>query len=532
MWTSVTILPRHQLTSQSVEVAVLPSIGRIDFVAGQFVVVELKLPSGIKRSAFSIVRREGRGIILGVKQRGDHGISAHLNALTGPIKASIAGPFGTFSLMEGFDEHVFITGGSGITPVRSLLDDLFSNGNVPTVIYGNPSAESAMYGASFRKLDERGYIRLFEVHDRKFKEVIALHAKPTAAFYICGPPGLVTESLAQLEAMGIPEDRITLERYGLDMGQMASSGQEFIWSNWWGRKRSIRTHGGESLLSAARKQDIIIPSACEVGVCGACEVHLKSGRVMCGKTESGPGEKVLACISQPVGTTPPVLHPSRRGRAATVSMALITAALSMGFWVFPPGVGLRSKGPMNTSHESLECKACHKEAEGTFRQQLGHNARTLLGLHGFDWVPVGFAEVDNAACISCHDRPDDLHPTARFMEMRFAEQRLTLGAHECTGCHGEHEGVRVANVGLGFCRECHSDLEVSFDPIQPSHAVLIEEDEWETCMQCHDFHGNHVAEVPKRLTDAIDRQSLLDYLKGGPDPYGTAKNHTATEDIP
>lgn len=532
MWTSVTIHPRHQLTTSSVEVAVLPRMGEIRFEPGQFVVVELQLDSGVKRSAFSIVRPEGKGIILGVKQRGEHGISAFLNALTAPVRASIAGPFGSFSLIKDLDEHIFITGGSGITPVRSLLDGLINEGNVPTVIYGNRSPEEAMYGASFRKLHERGYIRLVEVFDRKFKEAIQAHALNSAGYYVCGPPGLVAESLAQLKTMGIPDDRITIELYGLDMGHISSAQVDFTWTDWFQRKQRIGTAGGESLLSASRKHGIAIPSACEVGVCGACEVYLQSGRVLCGKDEVHGGSNVLACISQPMGDEPPVIRPARRGRAATVSMALAAAAVTLGFWAFPPGLGLRAKGPMNTSHTNLECTACHKEAEGTIRQQMGHNARTLFGLHDFDWVPVGFAEVDNAACIACHDRPDDLHPVARFMEMRFAEQRVELGVHECKGCHGEHEGVRVAHVGEGFCRECHGDLEVSFDPIEPTHAALLEGESWETCMQCHDFHGNHIAEVPKKLAAAIERDRILDYLEGGADPYGNEKNHVATEETP
>ena len=70
-------------------------------------------------------------------------------------------------------------------------------------------------------------------------------------------------------------------------------------------------------------------------------------------------------------------------------------------------------------------------------------------------------------------------------------------------------------------------MEVSFDPITPSHAELLESDSWETCLQCHDFHGNHIAEVPLNLSEAIETEAILHYLDGGPDPYSDEKNSTA-----
>jgi predicted CXXCH cytochrome family protein len=215
------------------------------------------------------------------------------------------------------------------------------------------------------------------------------------------------------------------------------------------------------------------------------------------------------------------------GRAELVTLCLLGAVMLIGLWSYPPAVGFKALGPMNTSHEELACNACHKEAPGSLRQQLGHNTRSLMGMHPAEMVPVGFAPVDNAVCQDCHDRPNDRHPVSRFMETRFAEQRATLGPHECNNCHGEHHDQRVAMVEPGFCVGCHQDTEVIYDTAQPSHAELIEQGAWETCLQCHDFHGNHLHEVPKKLADGIPQHTILDYLKGGPDPYGSEKTITA-----
>ena len=152
MWTAVTLTPRHKLTQDSVEVAVHPRFGKLKFRSGHFIVLEVKLKQGVRRSAFSIVRSERNGIIIGVKKNGDHGISAWLNSLKQPAKASLAGPFGQFHVNPAADKHIFITGGSGITPVRSMFDELLAKGVQPVLVYANQSPEKAMYLESFRLL--------------------------------------------------------------------------------------------------------------------------------------------------------------------------------------------------------------------------------------------------------------------------------------------------------------------------------------------------------------------------------------------
>jgi len=66
-----------------------------------------------------------------------------------------------------------------------------------------------------------------------------------------------------------------------------------------------------------------------------------------------------------------------------------------------------------------------------------------------------------------------------------------------------------------------------YDNVEPSHAELITNGAWETCLQCHDYHGNHLHDAPKRLSEGIPQETILNYLKGGADPFGSAKTFTA-----
>jgi predicted CXXCH cytochrome family protein len=142
-------------------------------------------------------------------------------------------------------------------------------------------------------------------------------------------------------------------------------------------------------------------------------------------------------------------------------------------------------------------------------------------------VHVGHVPVDDETCAGCHDNPDDRHPIHRFAEPRFAEARRDIGADRCVSCHGEHGGGRVTVDGIGFCVECHAEMEVEDDPASPSHAELVADERWTTCLGCHDFHGNHVREVPNTLDAALGTDAIEHYFGGGPSPYGEEKRVTA-----
>ena len=68
----------------------------------------------------------------------------------------------------------------------------------------------------------------------------------------------------------------------------------------------------------------------------------------------------------------------------------------------------------------------------------------------------------------------------------------------------------------------------------PSHATLFADGEWDTCLQCHDFHGNHDLkrgehEFPVSMDEAFGLEAVRSYLRDGARVYG-APIHAAKED--
>jgi hypothetical protein len=215
---------------------------------------------------------------------------------------------------------------------------------------------------------------------------------------------------------------------------------------------------------------------------------------------------------QPLRT--PATSPRARAYSAGVLLSLLPMLL-----LLPGFQDVRPHGNANTGHEQLECTACHVESAASTRQALQAKARHALGLRETGAV-VGMQPVGNATCTDCHDNPGDRHAPHRFLEPRFEQARAETGAQLCVSCHREHSQSRVTAPSPGYCASCHGKLEVPGDRASPTHAQLLASQRWDTCLQCHDYHGNHKWNAPPKLQDAATPDRLNRYLKDGPSPYG------------
>ena len=526
MWRKGSITLERRLTNEAVELRVEMSRGMPSARPGQFVVLEIERNGVPMRASFSLSTVHEEAWYLAVKQARTGGVSEWLCQLEGTASVRLAGPFGQFTVNEAFDSHVLVAGGSGISPIYCLIQSLIASGHVPTLYYANASVDAVMYKAELEAMNAADKLKLISVVGDGMVEAMKRNDFESSAVYLCGPVELAEAVKAQLTAWGVSDEQVAQETYRRQLkGDQAS---RFTWEPFWGRSQTIESTANESVLTALTRSGVAVDSACLVGACKACEVRLKSGQVECSGTIHQAGSTVTACTAHPTSEAPVVFRPKRGlNRAQWFVAAVIAGLVFMGMWNVPPGLGLSSMGTMNTGHSSLDCESCHAPAEGTLRQQLSHNARTALGLHGHDWVPVGNAHVGNEACLACHDRPNDRHPVSRFQELRFASQREAIGVHACVNCHGEHTGMRVGKIGMDYCQHCHANTSVPDDPLDVPHAELFAAGDWATCLTCHDFHGNHMHQVPSRMANRLRESEVLDYFDGGKDPYGDDKRYTA-----
>ena len=69
------------------------------------------------------------------------------------------------------------------------------------------------------------------------------------------------------------------------------------------------------------------------------------------------------------------------------------------------------------------------------------------------------------------------------------------------------------------------DLKLKSDPLDVPHNVLIEKNNWASCLGCHDYHNNHKRVVQKLVAQAYSPTLIKAYMEGGPSPYGTDKKY-------
>ncbi len=218
------------------------------------------------------------------------------------------------------------------------------------------------------------------------------------------------------------------------------------------------------------------------------------------------------------------LNPLRQRQFIGILAGLLIGLFAFYFFSLKSSEQYVSLGPMNTGHGELSCVTCHADASGNLFQQVQSNISYAVGARK-NSVDFGTSDVAANNCLECHDRPNDRHPIYRFEEPRFKDALKNIDATTCITCHIEHNDKRITLAAGDYCMNCHQDLEVENDPIDIEHKLLIAQEKWSTCLQCHDFHGNHKYEVPHKMKDTIPMKAIKDYFNGGKDPFGDDKKY-------
>lgn len=219
----------------------------------------------------------------------------------------------------------------------------------------------------------------------------------------------------------------------------------------------------------------------------------------------------------------------RKPQHQAYKLGIIIGLISLAVLLLPDYDNFHAHGPMNSGHDTIKCESCHQDAPGSYRQQIQANLRYALGLRK-RIAHFGHQAVSNENCLSCHERPNDRHPVYRFLEPRFLKARENLGPQQCVSCHIEHKGQRVTLPEIGYCVNCHKQTKLRKDPLDVPHDRLIALKRWESCLGCHDFHGNHLMKTSKTVEQIIPAEKIRAYFQGGPSPYGDERRYTAKKE--
>lgn len=278
-------------TADAATIWLRPSPGFPAHTPGQYVRVGVDV-DGVRHwrtySLTSVPRRRDGRFSITVKVVADGVVSTHLvrEARRGMI-VRLAPPAGEFVLPEPVEGPLlFVTAGSGVTPVLGMLRALAARGPLPDIrhVHLARSRDDVIAGGDLRRLAARhaGY-RLHEHHDdrRGLFDVVALDAvvpdwrdRPTWA---CGPAPLLDALGERYAAEGVA-DQLHVERFRPVVAAPGAAGAggrvRFAASG-----READADGETPLLVVGERAGVLMPHGCRMGICRTCVCELRAGSV-------------------------------------------------------------------------------------------------------------------------------------------------------------------------------------------------------------------------------------------------------------
>ena len=219
-------------------------------------------------------------------------------------------PAGDFTLGTRAPAKIlFITAGSGITPVMGMLRNMPDGASTDmVVVHCAPTSDDVIFGAELRALATRGRIRLVEIHTRaqghlKVADLGTLVNDLTERHtWACGPAALLDDIEKYWAASGIT-DRLHTERFRSTVIATGDGGRVTFSTS----GTTIESAGSESLLEAGEAAGVLMPSGCRMGICFGCVAPLRQGAVRdlrngaITTAATGDGVVIQTCISAAAG---------------------------------------------------------------------------------------------------------------------------------------------------------------------------------------------------------------------------------------
>lgn len=209
----------------------------IDFKAGQYVQLESQPYGKVKQSvsrAYSISSkpeiRDSLQLIIRYVPEGLCTTWTHQHLSVGD-KASLTGPYGDFYLRDTDADIIYVAGGSGAAPIKSMLEHLQVVGTARhmTYFFGARTHKDLYLTEEFRALEK-------VLPDFKYEPVLS-HPEPDIPWdgrtgfimplfkeairdpqnteaYLCGSPGMIAAVTKSLIENGIPKEKIYYDSFG------------------------------------------------------------------------------------------------------------------------------------------------------------------------------------------------------------------------------------------------------------------------------------------------------------------------------
>jgi stearoyl-CoA 9-desaturase NADPH oxidoreductase len=313
------ILEVRRETEDSATLVIKPGWGfSFDYRPGQYMGIGLLMDGRWRWRSYSLTSSPAetsapgspRTVTITVKAMPEGFLSTHLVAGVEPgTIVRLAAPQGNFVLPDPAPPSIlFLTAGSGITPVMSMLRTLVRRNQITDIahLHSVPTESDVMFAAELGALaDNQSGYRLTVRHTRTEgrlelsrldRQVPDWRERQTWA---CGPESMLNQAEKVWSSAAIG-DRLHLERFAVSKAAPAGAGGTVTFSR---SGRNVAADAATSLMDAGEGVGVQMPFGCRMGICQSCVVDLVEGHVRDLRTgqEHDPGTRVQTCISAASG---------------------------------------------------------------------------------------------------------------------------------------------------------------------------------------------------------------------------------------
>lgn len=282
------------------------------FAPGQYLTLRTTMDGEEVRRSYSICSSpDDRELRIAVKKVDGGAFSTWaLEDLKSGDELDVMTPTGRFGVAHAPDQariHVGFAAGSGITPIISIIRGILARepNSRFFLFYGNRTANGVLFREALEELKDRfmGRFSLFHVLsqeeqdlpilygrlDREKVEVLLRAMVPAAAVdhvFVCGPTAMSEEIEQTCLDLGIPADRLHVERFVSGLGgkprpkpviapEATPKAVAALIVD--GKRKDVPVADGEAILDAALRAGMDLPYACKGGMCSTCRAKVVEG---------------------------------------------------------------------------------------------------------------------------------------------------------------------------------------------------------------------------------------------------------------
>jgi ferredoxin-NADP reductase len=301
-------------TVDSATLVIKPGWGfSFDYDPGQYIGIGLLVDGRWRWRSYSLTSpaiRGARTITITVKAMEEGFLSTHLVGGVEPgTIVRLAAPKGNFVMPNPAPASVlFLTAGSGITPVMSMLRTLAKRDQLGDIVHlhSAPAESDVMFASELAELAAAhdGYrVRLRATRTEGRLDLAALADEVPdwrdRQTWACGPEGMLTEAHRLWSAAGV-EEQLHLERFAAVRGATKGTGGVVTFER---SGKTVEADAATSLMDAGETAGVQMPFGCRMGICQSCVVSLVDGhgRDLRTGVEHEPGTRVQTCVSAASG---------------------------------------------------------------------------------------------------------------------------------------------------------------------------------------------------------------------------------------